>query len=884
MGTMDTVTSGKYHFLAGGGETGELIRHYPWENTVLGAVDQWPQPLKTCIRIILTSGLPMFVWWGPDLISFYNDAGRILAGCKHPAGLGQPFRTVWKTLWERIGTQAEQALQNNVGTCNEALLFFTERNGHLQESYYTFSLSPIPGSNGVPEGILCTVSDETDHVVQARQMKTLQDLTTFNLNSRRIQDVYMNSLLALRENRHDFPFAVFYETDHDTHLKGYTADDLPEAAFPGAVALTDENFYWPVTEVLRSHQIVKVHQLREKPWQLPAGAWEQLPDQAVLIPVIHHFTNTLYGVLIAGINPYRQPDDAYLAFLRQVSDQLTATITSARTYVAHQLGDLFRQAPAAIMLLKGVDDIVEVANSRYHHLLQGLPAALYTCDKAGRILWFNQAAAALWGREPVIGYDMWCGSWKIFEPDGITPLPLDTCPMARALQQGVAVRDVEIVVERPDGTRRNVQPYPDPIFDEEGRVAGAVNMLIDITELKMAQAHMGRLAAIVESTDDAIISKTPEGIISSWNPAAEKLFGYTSEEVTGKPILILIPPDRTAEEKEIMDRLSKGVSIDHFETQRVTKDGRLIDISLTISPLKDAHGRFIGVSKIARDISEQKKLFSALQESEARYMQVAMEMEAIVAQRTRELTEANFYLEKSNKELEQFAFVTSHDLQEPLRKIHTFAGLLCEAVGPALDATSRMYVEKMMISARRMSQLIHDLLNFSRLNRTEDIFVQTDLNEVMAHVLNDFEVTISQKKALVTIDALPAIQAVPLQMNQLLYNLLGNALKFTAEDRTPEIRISSRVLPEHALKDYPELDRGRSYYEITVSDNGIGFNQVYEDKIFQIFQRLNNRTAYEGTGIGLALCNKIATNHKGCIRAVGQPGEGAVFNVVLPVM
>lgn len=858
MNSMDTVVSGKYHFLAGGGETGELIRQYPWENTPAGPVEQWPQSLKTCLRIMLTSSQPMCIWWGSGLINFYNDAYRSVLGHKHPACLGQPASVVWKENWHQIGPRAEQALLNNEGTYNEALLLIMERDGYPEETYYTFSYNPVPGENGTPEGLLCVNTDDTDRIVSARQMRTLQDLSRFNLDSKQAGDVFVNSLRALHENLYDFPFTFFYSVDKNTGVTGYTVDDLPETGFPRTADTDGNALPWPVHEAIRLNRIVQVEHLREKFGDLPKGAWEIQSDSAIVIPVVRSGTGQPYGALIVGLNPYRQLDDEYQGFFQLVAEHIAA-ITSS------------------------VSNINQRNRPYYRHLLQGLPAAIYTCDLEGRIQWYNDAAVALWGRKPEIGVDRWCGSWKIFNPDGITPMAPDTWPVAMVLKNGEPVRDAEIIIERPDGSRRNVQSYPDPIF-EDGEVVGAVNMLIDITDLKIAQVHMGKLAAIVESSDDAIVSKTLEGIITSWNPAAERLFGYTSEEVTGKSILTLIPEERWKEEPLIMERLKKGERIDHFETERVAKNGRKIQISLTISPIKDIHGRIIGASKIARDISARKLLFQELQESEARYMQVAMEMEAIVAQRTRELTEANYYLEKSNTELEQFAFVTSHDLQEPLRKIHTFAGLLVDAGQDTLSDTAKVYIEKMMISARRMSQLIHDLLNFSRLNRTDDAFIPTDLNEVMGQVLNDFELTVSQKKAVVNIGPLPLVRAVPLQMNQLLYNLLGNALKFTAEDRTPLISISSRIVTAEDFAGYPELDTTKKYVEVRVEDNGIGFNQIYEEKIFQIFQRLNNRTAYEGTGIGLALCNKIAINHKGCIRAEGRPDEGAIFTVVLPAM
>ena len=239
-------------------------------------------------------------------------------------------------------------------------------------------------------------------------------------------------------------------------------------------------------------------------------------------------------------------------------------------------------------------------------LIGALPAAIYTTDAAGRITFYNQAAAELWGCRPEIGKSEFCGSWKLYWPDG-TPLPHGQCPMALALKEQRKVRGMEAVAERPDGTLVHFVPYPTPLYDASGILIGAVNMLIDISDRKRADLHALRLASIVESSDDAIVSKDLEGTITSWNRAAERLFGYTAEEVIGKPITILIPPDRIDEEPEIIDRVRRGERVDHFDTVRRRKDGSLIDISLTVSPLKDAYGRIVGASKIARDITERKR-------------------------------------------------------------------------------------------------------------------------------------------------------------------------------------------------------------------------------------------------------------------------------------
>jgi PAS domain S-box-containing protein len=244
--------------------------------------------------------------------------------------------------------------------------------------------------------------------------------------------------------------------------------------------------------------------------------------------------------------------------------------------------------------------------NRFRRILDALPAAVYTTDAAGRITYYNQAAVDLWGCQPVLHQSEWCGSWKLFWPDG-RPMPHGECPMALAVKEQRAIRGMEAIAERPDGTRVIFVPFPTPIFDEAGALTGAVNMLVDITDRKQDEIYGQRLAAIVESSDDAIVSKDLNGVITSWNAGAERLFGYTQDEIIGKPITILIPPERLDEEPGILQRIRRGERIDHYETIRRRKDGSLIEVSLTVSPIKDAAGRIVGASKIGRDITERRR-------------------------------------------------------------------------------------------------------------------------------------------------------------------------------------------------------------------------------------------------------------------------------------
>jgi PAS domain S-box-containing protein len=251
-------------------------------------------------------------------------------------------------------------------------------------------------------------------------------------------------------------------------------------------------------------------------------------------------------------------------------------------------------------------DLQEKPMSADHQLLDLLPVAVYATDADGYITYFNEAAASMWGHRPVLGADKWCGSWRLFWPDG-RPLPHDECPMAVAIKQGLAVRNVSAILERPDGVRIPFAPYPTPLKNENGDITGGLNVLIDLTARQRGDLEAAKLAAIVSSSDDAIVSKGLDGIITSWNQGATNIFGYSEDEMIGTSIMRIIPEELRSEEAQIIAKLRAGERVRHFETARVTKDGRRIDVSLTISPILDWAGRVVGASKVARDITDKKQ-------------------------------------------------------------------------------------------------------------------------------------------------------------------------------------------------------------------------------------------------------------------------------------
>lgn len=345
-------------------------------------------------------------------------------------------------------------------------------------------------------------------------------------------------------------------------------------------------------------------------------------------------------------------------------------------------------------------------------VLDALPVALYVTDAEGRITFYNDAAAEFWGHRPELGTAQWCGSWRLFWPDG-RPMRHDECPMAVALKEGRTVLGTEAIAERPDGTKVPFAPYPTPLKDNSGRVIGAVNLLVDISARKEAELAGLRLAAIVSSSDDAIVSKTLEGTVTSWNVGATRIFGYEPDEMIGRSIKRIVPPELQSEEDEILAKLGRGERVEHFDTVRVAKDGRRIAVSLTISPIRDGSGRIVGASKIARDITERRRgeelqrlLFDELNH---RVKNTLASIQAIASQSMRKATRPKDFVSSFNGRVQ--ALARAHDLlvQGKMRGI-TLNGLISEQVvlgsadgmrvsysGPDLTLESRVAIQLALV-------------------------------------------------------------------------------------------------------------------------------------------------------------------------------------------
>ncbi len=317
-------------FLSGGGEMGEMIRSFDWTTTPLGEPQYWQQSLKTCVRILLTSVQPMFIWWGKQYVNIYNNAYIFALGAKHPYALGKPGYEVWKEIWNEISGRADVVFNRNEGTFDDAMLLIMNRYGYDEETYFKFSYNPIPGDNGGTAGLFGICADETDRIISERHLKTLKDLSKELSEKKTLAEVYNGTINVLKLNGWDFPFAMIYSCSPDGHLKlvGKTSEGLLNS-FPESInTSTAEPKYNDFLKLLSSKKHVIVNYLSERFGELPSGEWRKSPSIGLLLPLFKSAHEDPFAVLTIGVNPFLLLDEKYLKFFQLVAEQISTALST----------------------------------------------------------------------------------------------------------------------------------------------------------------------------------------------------------------------------------------------------------------------------------------------------------------------------------------------------------------------------------------------------------------------------------------------------------------------------------------------------------------------------------------------------------------------------
>lgn len=508
--------------------------------------------------------------------------------------------------------------------------------------------------------------------------------------------------------------------------------------------------------------------------------------------------------------------------------------------------------------------------ARYHKMIEEIQDyAIILLDKDGIIQNWNKGAEKIeqYKEREVVGRP----SQIFYLPqDRVMRLPErlleEASRTGRATHEGWRLRK--------DQTRFWGSVTVTAIHGDHGKVIGFAKIIRDLTAQKIAEDELKKVTDELRASNEelkkneeryqrmtqevedyAIIMLDEKGIIQNWNRGAEKIKLYREHEIVGKHFReFYLPHDRDSGLPERLIEQARKTGKAGHEGWRVRRDGTRFWGNITITALHDANNNVIGFSKVTRDLTERKA-------AEDRLWAYAQE------------------LETQNKELERFAFVASHDLQEPLRKIRTFADLIQYNFDNRENI--EMYLGKINSASLRMSELIRSILNYSKVSHKREEPKPVDLNAVLKNIESDFELIIREKKAQIIADTLPVINAIPIQISQLFANLISNALKFSTEN--PVITITSRTVPSEILPGHADRPAHAEYLEISFTDNGIGFEQKYDKKIFTMFQRLHNSSKFAGTGIGLALCQRIMENHQGFITVKSELGKGSTFNAYFPI-
>jgi signal transduction histidine kinase len=1004
---MELKTMTQPEFLAGGGEMGELMRTRDWSKTSLGPVTEWPQSLKTCIRIILTSRQPMFVWWGKDLINLYNDPYKSILGGKHPDVLGKPAREVWAEIWDQVGPRAATAMDSNEGTYDEALLLMMERNGYPEETYYTFSYSPVPGDHGGTNGIICANTDDTQRIIGERQLRTLKDLGKNITDAKSENDVYTRTIRTLQENPQDFPFACIYHIEDDgqiARMVGKTTDNLPAMVLPEYISFDSETASsWLINDALVSDNTMIVNNLRSRYGNLPSGPWQISPDAALVIPISQSGQKKSYAILIVGLSPHRQLDEKYNSFFLLVKDQMASSLASVYAYeearkqadalmeidraktaffsnISHEfrtpltlmlgpLEELLAQKKSfteeqeaqlaathrnALRLLRLVNTLldfsrIEADKMRGHFfpvnlteitidLASSFRSAIenaglkYTvrCEKLNTTAYVDRD---MW--EKII-FNLLSNAFK-YTLEGeisVTLEQLDNTAVLRVSDSGVGIPPDELphMFERfhrirhtrgrtYEGTgiglslvKELVQMHKGVVTVESTQGKGSTFTV----SIPLGKAHLPATFVLDNEREDYLSSQSDMYVKEAMHLLHDQEEEDTTTDNTdGEKARILLVDDNAdmrhylerllnkryhvetaAHGKQALEKMAvqlpelvisdimmpemDGVELlHHIKQNPATSSLPVIFLSARAGEEAKLEGYDIGADDYLIKPFSSKELLARVK-AQIRITRLHKNAVEVLQHSSEELEkkvkERTAELQRKNNELEQFAYIASHDLQEPLRKIRTFSELLQKSLEKGTPVNN--YFDKIQSSAIRMTNLIKDVLNYSRLSNIDDIFVDVDLNFTLQNVKTDLELLIEQKKAVINCDTLPVIKGIPSQLQQLFNNLIGNSLKFC--DKQPLITIQVSALSDKEVLNYPDLKPETSYILLTFKDNGIGFEQQFAERIFTIFQRLNERKVYGGTGIGLALCKKITENHNGLISAKGSLNEGATFTIILP--
>ena len=907
-----------FSFLQGGGEMGELTRNFDWAATPLGPPKEWPQSLKVTVGIILASKFPMFLWWGSEMIQFYNDAYRPSLGNngKHPYALGQRGSESWPEVWEVIYPLIKQVQTTGDATWSEDQLVPIYRNGRIEDVYWTFSYSPVWGESPGVNGVLVVCTETTGKVLaNERLVQSAKNLHNMILQAP-VAMCMLTGPYHLIEVANQQMIRLWGKPE--SAVLGHPVfDALPDARGQGLEEL--------MAKVYNTGESFNAH---EMPIDLVRNGRSEIVYQNFVYEPYRDTNGNILGVI---------------AITTDVTEQVLAKKEQQRinrelSLANESFRNLILQAPVAMGLFLTEEMVIEVINDAFLALwdkdrsVVGLPVTaalpelenqpypqimrdvfnsgkLYQANEAkvflhrngrldeGYYNFINQAfrnsdgmivgvvVVAIEVTEQVkarqkleqMNADLAKGESRLRLAIDATNLGTweydilsgefycsDECREIIGLAAGDAVTFRDIVnrvdpddrhaAERifnesaqkhnrrydvtcriarfDDDSTRWIKVQGMTLYGLDGRISRYIGTMLDATSVRQAEERSAKLAAIVDSSDDAIVSKTLESVITSWNEAAERMFEYSSTEMIGQTIYKIIPPDRQDEEPRILERLKKGERVEHFETKRLTKSGRLLDVSITVSPVRDLLGTIIGLSKIARDITEKKQ-------------------------------------EEQRKN--DFIGMVSHELKTPLTSLNAIMQVTSAKLRQSADPFLVSAMERANVQVKRMSAMINGFLNVSRLEAGKMQIEKEPfmLDELLREVVDETGLIVTTHQLVLAHSGPVNVIADRDKISSVVTNIIGNAIKYSPAGKPIHIKCLARD----------------NFVTVAVKDEGIGIKPGDLEKVFNRYYRAEalNMAHISGFGIGLYLSAEIIRSHGGLIWAESEFGKGSSFYFSLPL-
>ena len=920
----------------------EIIQQFHWESTPLGGYNTWSPTLQTIVRLCVNSKTPTLILWGDRLIQLYNNTYRDLFGLKNEDALGYPAKDVWKEQWGQVMHLICEVLNKGESAQLENVKFVINRKGFPEECYFTTTCTPIKDDTEKTAGVYLTTVETTNvitethfHQLKHRQFQTLFEQAPVAMCLLKgpglIIEIANEKMLELWGKSASIIGNPLFEELPDTKSHGYEA--LLKDIFTTGKRVVFDEILTPVNrkgkrenivvklvyEALRdehggitsiiliaheiTNQVKNTQRVEESEARLrmaiestSLGMWDYRPITGELnwseecrniysfpldkTPDMNFFSEHIFPLdkeyVINEIQKAMDPGNGLYDItyrITQFDDKSVRWIRAQGKVYFNELGqpERFIGTVLDITNQRQIEDTLRESELRLRLAVEAAGAGTFDWDINNSKFHYSERLAQMFG---------YTETKDLIQQDfGNRIHPHDQEIRKRAHEEAFKTGTLfyEARVMLPGNILRWIRLDGKVVFDENRKPSRMYGTTLDVTDQRIRALQLEKLVEertaklrkqneeliiseeryhkmIAEVQDYAIILLDKSGAIQNWNKGAEKIKGYNAEEIVGKHFSIFyLPDDLQAGLPWILLKEATANKRAFHEGWRVRKDGNTFWGTITITALYNQKNEIIGFSKVTRDLTQRK-----LAEDKMR-------------QYTAEL-------ESQNKELEQFAYIASHDLQEPLRKIQTFT----EVIQQNLNDERRVatYFEKIKSSANRMSELIKSVLNYSKLARDPSAKQPVDLNDILSQVMIDFDLLIEEKSAKVSVNKLPVINGVPSQLGQLFANLMANALKFS--NKQPIIEIRSELVNGTEIVTDQNLKRG-TYTKVSVIDNGIGFDQRYAQQIFGMFQRLHGKHEYAGTGIGLALCKKIVEGHNGFITVTSKVGVGTTFDVYFPL-